>query len=67
MKAPNMMMLLTFKLDLIINDDKRTHFNIEYLDETNYIANLESGIQNLTTYTYKCPTVKIVRGSYGRN
>ena len=46
MKAPNMMMLLTFKLDLIINDDKRTHFNIEYLDETNYIAKLESGNQN---------------------
>ena len=45
MKAPNLMMLLTFELDLMINDHKKNTFlNIEFLDETNYIAKLESGI-----------------------
>ena len=45
MKAPNLMMLLTFELDLMINDHKKNTFlNIECFDETNYIAKLESGI-----------------------
>ena len=44
MKAPNLMMLLTFELDLMINDHKKNTFLNIKLDETNYIAKLESGI-----------------------